>query len=58
MQAHTDRIAHNPSSPTTPFIKETITFLWVNDAAIRLTDAVTIGDQCPGKVEIFNFCSI
>ena len=58
MQAHTDGIAHNPTPPASPFIKWIIALLWVNDAAIRLTNAVTIGDQRPGEVKIFNFRSV
>ncbi|GCK77683.1 hypothetical protein BvCmsC51A_01936 [Escherichia coli] len=58
MQAHTDRVAHNPTPPATPLLTEAIAFLWVYDAAICLTNTVTIGDQCPGEIEIFYFSTI
>lgn len=58
MQAHTDRVAHNPAPPATPLLTKAVAFLWVYDTAIHLPNTVTIGDQCPGEIEIFNFGTV
>ncbi len=46
MQAHTDRVAHNPTPPAAPLTR-TVTFLWVYDAAIRLPNTVAVCHQRP-----------
>ena len=54
MQAHTDRVAHNPTPPTTPLLTRAVAFLWIYDAAIRLPNTVAVCHQCPGEIKVFD----
>lgn len=58
MQAHTDRVAHNPTPPAAPLLTRTVTFLWVYDAAIRLPNTVAVCHQRPGEIKVFDFSTI